>query len=48
MPRPVKVSTSLKIAPLRAIARQFSDSLPIAVVVGSKGAGKTYTYLQKS
>lgn len=36
----------LKIAPLRAMARQFSDGVPVAVVVGSKGAGKTYTWLQ--
>jgi cellulose biosynthesis protein BcsQ len=36
----------LKIAPLRALARQFSDTVPIAVVIGSKGSGKTYTCLQ--
>jgi cellulose biosynthesis protein BcsQ len=36
----------LRIAPLRALARQFHDTIPIAVIVGSKGAGKTYTCLQ--
>ncbi len=36
----------LRIAPLRALARQFLDTVPIAVIVGSKGAGKTYTCLQ--
>jgi cellulose biosynthesis protein BcsQ len=36
----------LRIAPLRTLARQFNDTVPIAVVVGSKGAGKTYTCLQ--
>ena len=36
----------LRVASLRALARQFYDAVPIAVVVGSKGAGKTYTCLQ--
>ena len=36
----------LRIAPLRALARQFQDTVPTAVVVGNKGAGKTYTCLQ--
>jgi hypothetical protein len=36
----------LRITPLRALARQFQESVPIAVIVGNKGAGKTYTYLQ--
>lgn len=36
----------LSISPLRALAKQFEDGVPTAVVVGSKGAGKTYTCLQ--
>jgi cellulose biosynthesis protein BcsQ len=36
----------LKTAPLRALAQQSTGTVPIAVVMGSKGAGKTYTYLQ--
>jgi MinD-like ATPase involved in chromosome partitioning or flagellar assembly len=36
----------LRIPPLRTLARQFHDNIPIAVIVGSKGAGKTYTCLQ--
>jgi cellulose biosynthesis protein BcsQ len=36
----------LRIAPLRALARQYVNTTPIAVIVGSKGAGKTYTCLQ--
>lgn len=36
----------LRIAPLRALAHQYSSAPPVAVVIGAKGAGKTYTYLQ--
>ncbi|WP_158792764.1 ParA family protein [Granulicella sp. L60] len=36
----------LRIAPLRALARQYSGIPPTAVIIGAKGAGKTYTYLQ--
>jgi len=36
----------LTISPLRNLASDFSNKVPIAVVVGAKGAGKTYTYLQ--
>lgn len=32
--------------PLRRLASDFSSRPPVAVVVGSKGAGKTYTFLQ--
>lgn len=41
-----KGESFLRIAPLRALARQFSETPPVAVVIGAKGAGKTYTYLQ--
>jgi Mrp family chromosome partitioning ATPase len=36
----------LSFSPLRSLAKQFEDAVPIAVIVGSKGAGKTYTCLQ--
>ena len=36
----------LTISPLRNLASNFRNKVPIAVVVGAKGAGKTYTYLQ--
>lgn len=36
----------LRIAPLRALAQQYPSAPPIAVIIGAKGAGKTYTYLQ--
>ena len=36
----------LAIAPIRNLGKQFTDVPPIAVVVGPKGAGKTYTCLQ--
>ena len=31
---------------LKTIARKFESSIPTAVIMGGKGAGKTYTYLQ--
>ena len=36
----------LRTSPLRVLAQQFAVATPIAVIMGSKGAGKTYTYLQ--
>jgi MinD-like ATPase involved in chromosome partitioning or flagellar assembly len=36
----------LRIAPLRALAQQYPSAPPVAVIIGAKGAGKTYTYLQ--
>jgi hypothetical protein len=36
----------LAISPLRKLAADNRGQLPVAVVVGAKGAGKTYTYLQ--
>jgi MinD-like ATPase involved in chromosome partitioning or flagellar assembly len=36
----------LPISPLRRLIADHRNQLPIAVVVGAKGAGKTYTYLQ--
>ena len=36
----------LAIAPIRNLAKQFAKEPPIAVVIGPKGAGKTYTCLQ--
>lgn len=39
-------SDFLPIAPLRRLVEDHSTVLPNIVVVGAKGAGKTYTYLQ--
>jgi len=36
----------LTISPLRNLASDYRNKVPIAVIVGAKGAGKTYTYLQ--
>jgi MinD-like ATPase involved in chromosome partitioning or flagellar assembly len=36
----------LTISPLRHLASDFRNKVPVAVIVGAKGAGKTYTYLQ--
>ncbi len=36
----------LSFSPLRSLAKRFQEAVPIAVIVGSKGAGKTYTCLQ--
>ena len=40
------VTDFLAIPPLRRLASDFSAKSPVAVVVGAKGAGKTYTFLQ--
>lgn len=36
----------LTISPLRYLASDNRNKVPIAVIIGAKGAGKTYTYLQ--
>jgi MinD-like ATPase involved in chromosome partitioning or flagellar assembly len=36
----------LTTSPLRALAQRFHTSPPLAVIIGAKGAGKTFTYLQ--
>ncbi len=36
----------LTIQPLKKIAHKFQHTLPVAVVMGAKGSGKTFTYLQ--
>jgi MinD-like ATPase involved in chromosome partitioning or flagellar assembly len=36
----------LSFSPLRNLASDFRNRAPIAVVVGAKGSGKTYTYIQ--
>ncbi len=33
-------------APLKNLASRYQNSLPVAVIVGAKGSGKTYTFLQ--
>lgn len=40
------VQDFLPIVPLRNLAADFASRPPVAVVIGSKGAGKTYTFLQ--
>lgn len=35
----------LSIPPLRNLASDFSTKIPVSVVVGAKGSGKTYTFL---
>ncbi len=41
-----KIDDFLTITPLRNLAFNFSANVPIAVIIGAKGSGKTYTYLQ--
>ncbi|MEW6220962.1 MAG: ParA family protein [Thermodesulfobacteriota bacterium] len=36
----------LTTTPLRNLAQKYREDLPVVVVMGAKGAGKTYTYLQ--
>ena len=36
----------LTISPLKSLVSNFLTSVPIAVIIGAKGAGKTYTFLQ--
>ena len=36
----------LSIPPLRHLASDYLNKIPVCVVIGAKGAGKTYTYLQ--
>lgn len=36
----------LQIEPYRQLASNFSTTVPNAIIIGSKGAGKTYLYLQ--
>jgi cellulose biosynthesis protein BcsQ len=41
-----KATNFLTTQNLKNIARKFESSMPAAVIMGSKGSGKTYTYLQ--
>lgn len=41
-----EIQDFLTISPLRNLASNFKASVPIAVIVGAKGSGKTYTYIQ--
>jgi MinD-like ATPase involved in chromosome partitioning or flagellar assembly len=41
-----KINKFLTISSLRNLASDFRNKVPVAVIVGAKGAGKTYTYLQ--
>ncbi len=40
------VSDFLSTLPLRNLASDYVTKVPIAVIIGAKGAGKTYTFLQ--
>lgn len=41
-----EVTEFLRIRPLERLSSEFSTKVPIAVVIGAKGSGKTFTYLQ--
>jgi len=41
-----EVTDFLKIRPLKRLSSEFSTKVPIAVVIGAKGSGKTFTFLQ--
>jgi hypothetical protein len=41
-----KIEEFLTILPLHQLATDFRTKVPIAVIIGAKGAGKTYTFLQ--
>lgn len=41
-----KVDSFLSISPLRLLAQHFRSTVPVAVVIGAKGSGKTFTYMQ--
>jgi len=41
-----KIGEFLRIHPLRNLASDFRTKVPIAVIIGAKGSGKTYTFLQ--
>ncbi|WP_214293012.1 hypothetical protein, partial [Escherichia coli] len=32
--------------PLRNLAKHYTDTIPNAISIGAKGAGKTFTYIQ--
>jgi len=41
-----KIGDFLAINPLHDLVSNFSAHVPIAIIIGAKGSGKTYTYLQ--
>lgn len=41
-----KIADFLATTPLKNLASRYQNSLPVAVIVGAKGSGKTYTFLQ--
>lgn len=41
-----EAQTFLQTLPLRAFAQKYQTNLPATVIMGNKGAGKTFTYLQ--
>ncbi len=44
--RSSEISDFFATTPLRYLASRYQNSLPITVIVGAKGSGKTYTFLQ--
>lgn len=44
--RSSEISDFFATTPLRNLASRYQNSLPITVIVGAKGSGKTYTFLQ--
>ncbi|NEP41068.1 MAG: AAA family ATPase, partial [Okeania sp. SIO2H7] len=41
-----KIADFFATTPLKNLASRYQNSLPVAVIVGAKGSGKTYTFLQ--
>lgn len=41
-----KIADFFATTPLKNLASRYQNSLPVAVIVGGKGSGKTYTFLQ--
>lgn len=41
-----KIADFFATTPLKKLASRYQNSLPVAVIVGAKGSGKTYTFLQ--
>ncbi|NES64512.1 MAG: ParA family protein [Okeania sp. SIO2D1] len=44
--RSSEISDFFATTPLRNLASDYQNSIPITVIVGAKGSGKTYTFLQ--
>jgi MinD-like ATPase involved in chromosome partitioning or flagellar assembly len=40
------IGSFLSTAPLKSFSRKYSNSLPISIILGAKGSGKTFIYFQ--